>query len=81
MTSEEAAQLRQEWTEAGNKPCRHLVLFAEYRLESTMLTGNYVCASCGSIKKMMPRLLIRWSLLLASWLQEIGRARPDREHS
>ena len=54
MTPEEAAQLRQEWAEDGNKPCRHLVLFAEYRLESTMLTGNYVCASCGSIKKMIP---------------------------
>jgi len=54
MTPEEAAQARTEWVKAGNLRCRHVILFAEYLGESGELTGNYVCAACGTVMKLTP---------------------------
>ncbi|QEL70408.1 MULTISPECIES: hypothetical protein [unclassified Bacillus cereus group] len=45
MQSEEAAELRRQWKEAGDKPCSHEITEKEYYLGSN--TGDRICTTCG----------------------------------
>lgn len=46
MLIEQGKQLRTEWKQKGNEPCKHALLGLETS-ERGYMTGLYLCTACG----------------------------------